>query len=124
MPPTQRKLTSFPVSKKPLKFQGSTQKRLEELKKVVSIKGGSVNFDIEELAIAKAVIESEDSSSEELLESLRRLSCFQITGEMLRSSGVGYSIRYVHFLESKAIHLFSFFCQPSLRRTCQCRQIL
>ena len=98
MPPTQRKLTSFPVSKKPLKFQGSTQKRLEELKKVVSIKGGSVNFDIEELAIAKAVIESEDSSSEELLESLRRLSCFQITGEMLRSSGVGYSIRYVHSL--------------------------
>ena len=93
MPPTQRKLTSFPASKKPLKFTGASQKRLEELKKVVSIKGGAINFDVEELATAKDILESKSSSAETLLESLRRLSCFQITGAMLRSSRIGYSLR-------------------------------
>ena len=74
MPPTQRKLTSFPSRSRPLKVQGATQKRLHELKKVVSIKGGAVNFDVEELTIAKDVFENERSSDEEILESLRRLS--------------------------------------------------
>ena len=93
MPPTQRKLTSFPVSTKPFKIQGSTQKRLTELKKVVSIRGGAINFEVGELDVAKGILENKGSTDEEILESLRRLSCFQITGAMVRNSGVGYSLR-------------------------------
>lgn len=93
MPPIQRKLTSFPVSTKPLKVHSTTQKRLTELKKVVSIKGGAVNFDAEELTVAKEILDNTESSVKEILDSLRRLSCFQITGDMVRTSRIGPSIR-------------------------------
>lgn len=95
MPATQKKITSFPVAREPLKahqpFGG--QRTLDDLKKVVLIKGGAHNFDISELEQAKAILESRNRSIDEILHSLRRLSCLQITRKMLLNVQIGVAVR-------------------------------
>lgn len=69
------------------------QRKLSDLQKVVSIKGGAVNFDISELLEARELLEAEDTPVAAILDSLRRLSCFDITREMLLSTKIGPAVR-------------------------------
>ena len=70
-----------------------SQRKLHDLKKVVSIRGGAINFDTVELVQAREILENKDSSPVEILDSLRRLSCFDITQEMLLQTKIGHSVR-------------------------------
>lgn len=92
----QTRLTGFnDVSNiwKPTATKKTGQRKLTDLRKVVSIKGGAVNFDISELLEARELLEAEDTPVGPILDSLRRLSCFDITREMLLSTKIGPAIR-------------------------------
>ena len=73
--------------------KAGSQRKLHDLKKVVSIKGGAINFDTVELLKGKRVLDNPESTTAELLDALRRLSCFDVTQDMLLESKVGHSIR-------------------------------
>ena len=73
--------------------KAGSQRKLHDLKKVVSIKGGAINFDTVELLKGKEVLDNPESTTAELLDALRRLSCFDVTQDMLLQSKVGHSIR-------------------------------
>jgi hypothetical protein len=96
MPSVQTRLTGFNnVSDiwKPTATKRSGQRKLTELKKVVSIKGGALNFDISELLEARELLETIDVPVAHILDSLRRLSCLDITREMLLQTKIGPAIR-------------------------------
>ena len=94
--PVQTRLTGFSgagnVWASEVSRAGS-QRKLHDLKKVVSIKGGAINFDVVELLKGKEILDNPESTTAELLDALRRLSCFDVTQEMLLQSKVGHSIR-------------------------------
>ena len=96
MPAVQTRLTGFSGGSNVWTSEVSragSQRKLHELKKVVSIKGGAINFDTVELLKGKQVLDDPQSTTAEILDALRRLSCFDVTQEMLLQSKVGHSIR-------------------------------
>jgi hypothetical protein len=104
MPSVQTRLTGFSnVSDvwKPTATKKSGQRKLTELKKVVSIKGGAVNFDISELLEARELLEASEVTVTHILDSLRRLSCLDVTREMLLQTKIGPAIRCVCCSNSK-----------------------
>ena len=97
MPARQKKLTAFAASahpQRPCQPIRQSQRRLEDLKKVVSIKGGAHNFDVSELDTAKDVLRNENSTTVELLNCLRRLSCLHVTRKMLLNVDIGSTLRH------------------------------
>lgn len=96
MPVRQRKLTAFVTSAQPQRTcprNRHSQRRLDDLKKVVYIKGGAHNFDTSELGTAKDILQDRETTTAELLLCLRRLSCLQITRKMLLEHDIGPTLR-------------------------------
>lgn len=96
MPTVQTRLTGFSGGASSVWASNSKpggQRKLHDLKKVVSIKGGAINFDTVELLKGKQVLSCPESTTSEILDTLRRLSCFDITREMLVQTQVGHSVR-------------------------------
>ena len=95
MPAVQTRLTAFSGDSSVWTSSSKvgSQRKLHDLKKVVSIKGGAINFDTVELLKGKQILDDPEASTTQLLETLRRLSCFDITQEMLLQSKVGHSVR-------------------------------
>lgn len=95
MPTVQTRLTGFSGGSTiwTPETKPGAQRKLHDLKKVVSIKGGAINFDTVELLKGKQIIDDPDSSTTDILSTLRRLSCFDITQDMLLQTKVGHSVR-------------------------------
>ncbi|KAK9845286.1 hypothetical protein WJX81_002416 [Elliptochloris bilobata] len=66
------------------------QRKLKDCKKVVTLEPGTtrVVFSLETVLQAKQVLDSADSSADQVLEKLRFLSCLQVSEATLRESGV------------------------------------
>lgn len=69
------------------------QQRLEELKKVVKLDTSYIAPESEHLLSIRATLEHSSCSSEQLIEGLRRLSCYELSLEMLIESQVGPAVR-------------------------------
>ena len=77
----------------PLKKKASSQARLNELKKVMVLKTSYMNPSAEEIQRLKEVLDSGDSSAQQLVQALRTLDCYQLTLPLLIETQVGRSAR-------------------------------